>query len=297
LVALDWGTSSFRGYLLDREGTIAQKIEADAGILSVTSGDYKAVLGDQLSRFKGLEANTPVIAAGMIGSRQGWLETPYSNCPAGIEALAASLVPLEVTGLGTVWFVPGVKQLNPQADIMRGEETQLAGLEYQGSLCALLTGTHSKWVTLQDGLITGFTTFLTGDLYQAVLQQTILRVTPEGIWSEEAFREGVRDGFSRMKRGQGLLSGLFQVRAKSILGLSAEDSARSYLSGMLIGCEIAESAAVGSAVSSSILVIGGEQLAELYLLALKECDLRGEAAPADIAAKGLFRIARLKNLI
>jgi 2-dehydro-3-deoxygalactonokinase len=226
------------------------------------------------------------------------LETPYVSCPAGVEALAASLCPLEVDGLGTIWFVPGVKQLKPQPDIMRGEETQLAGVEYAGSRSVLLPGTHSKWVTLNDGQITGFTTFLTGDLYKAVLQQTILRVTPEGSWSEDVFREGARDGFSRMQKGQGLLSGLFQVRAKGILGLSVEDSARSYLSGMLIGCEIAESAASGfTTTSTSIIVIGGEQLADLYLLALKECGLHGEAAPADIAAKGLFRIARLKNLI
>ncbi len=161
----------------------------------------------------------------------------------------------------------------------------------------MLPGTHSKWVMLKDGLITRFTTFLTGDLYQAVLQRTILRTTTESIWSEEAFRDGAKEGFSRMQQGKGLLSGLFQVRAKSILGLSAEEDARSYLSGMLIGCEIAESAAVGFDTTQPVLVIGGKQLANIYLLALKECGLRGEVAPADIVAKGLFRIARLKNLI
>ncbi|MEE4167195.1 MAG: 2-dehydro-3-deoxygalactonokinase, partial [Desulfocapsaceae bacterium] len=275
LIALDWGTSSFRAYLLNRDGKVLEKIEADAGILSIAPGGYAKVLHDQLGRFTRLAANTPIVAAGMITSRQGWLETPYVCCPAGIEALAAALCPLEVDGLGIIWFVPGVKQLNPQPDIMRGEETQLAGAEYEGSRIALLPGTHSKWVTLEDGLITGFTTFLTGDLYKAVLQQTILRVTPEGTWSEEAFREGTRDGFSRMRRGHGLLSGLFQIRAKGILGLSAEESARSYLSGMLIGCEIAESAAGGFATSKSIIVIGGEQLADLYVLALKECGLQG----------------------
>lgn len=297
LVALDWGSSSFRAYLLDREGKILEKIAADAGVLSIAEGAYGAVLKDQLDRFAKLEADTPIVAAGMIGSRQGWLETPYVTCPAGIEALAASLCPLEVAGLGTIWFVPGVKQLHPQPDIMRGEETQLAGGAFEGRRTALLPGTHSKWITLEDTMITGFTTFLTGDLYQAVLQQTILRVTPEGCWSEEAFREGVRDGYTRVRKGQGLLSGLFQVRAKSILGLSAEDSTRSFLSGMLIGCELAESAASGFATDTSVIVIGGEQLTELYLLALKECGLHGQAAPADMAAKGLFRLARRKNLI
>lgn len=297
MIALDWGTSSFRGYLLDREGRVLEKIDADAGILSIAAREYADVLRDQLSRFAKQATGTPIIASGMITSRQGWLETPYIDCPTDTVALAAALCPLEVQGIGTVWFVPGVKQLNPLPDIMRGEESQLAGVEGVGSRIALLPGTHSKWVTMEDGLITGFTTFLTGDLYKAVLQQTILRTTPEGFWSEDAFREGVRTGFSRMQRGQGLLSGLFQVRAKSILGLSEENSSRSYLSGMLIGCEIAESAAGGFTTSQPVLVIGGAHLADIYLLALKECGLRGEAGPSDIAAKGLFRIARLKNLI
>lgn len=297
LIALDWGTSSFRGYLLDREGRVLEKIDADAGILSIAAREYAEVLREQLSRFAGPVTGMPIVASGMITSRQGWLETPYVACPAGTEALAAALCPLEVPGIGTIWLVPGVKQLKPPPDIMRGEETQLAGVEGEGSRIVLLPGTHSKWVTLEDGLISGFTTFLTGDLYKAVLQQTILRTIPEGVWSEDAFREGVGAGFSRMQLGKGLLSGLFQVRAKSILGLSAEDSSRSYLSGMLIGCEIAERVAAGFAASRPVLVIGEAHLADMYLLALKECGLRGEAAPADIAARGLFRIARLKNLI
>ena len=297
LIALDWGTSSFRGYLLDKECRILENIEADAGILSVAAGGYEEVLRDQLRRFAEPITGTPIIASGMITSRHGWLETPYVACPAGKAALAAALCPLEVAGLGTIWFVPGAKQLSPLPDIMRGEESQLAGIDSNGRRTALLPGTHSKWVTLEDGLIISFTTFLTGDLFKAVLQQTILRTTTEGIWSEDAFRDGVKEGFSRMQQGLGLLSGLFQVRAKSILGLSAEEGARSYLSGMLIGCEIGESAAGGFATTQPVLVIGGKQLADIYLLALKECGLRGEVAPADIAAKGLFRIARLKNLI
>lgn len=296
LIALDWGTSSFRGYLLDRDGQVVEKIDTDAGILSIAGEGYEEVLRTQLNRFKGPINDTSIIASGMITSRQGWLETPYVACPAGTAALAAALCPLEVAGLGTLWFVPGVKQLSPLPDIMRGEESQIAGIDSNGSRTVLLPGTHSKWVSLENGLITRFTTFLTGDLYRAVLQQTILRSTTEGIWSEDAFREGVIDGFSRMQQGKGLLSGLFQVRAKSILGLSAEESARSYLSGMLIGCELAESAASGFDTTQPVLIIGGEQLADMYLLALQACGLRGKAAPADIAAKGLFRIARLKNL-
>ena len=191
LIALDWGTSSFRGYLLNKEGRILEMIDAEAGILSIATGSYAEVLRDQLSRFTSQVEGMPIIASGMITSRQGWLETPYVSCPAGTEALAASLCPLDVAGLGTIWFVPGVKQMKPLPDIMRGEETQLAGADYEGRRTVLLPGTHSKWVNLEDGLITGFTTFLTGDLYKAILQQTILRATPEGTWSEDAFLEGV----------------------------------------------------------------------------------------------------------
>lgn len=297
LIGIDWGTTHFRAYFITPDGTIQQKIETDAGILSCKNGNFEEVLQQQLLLFKKIEPSMPIIAAGMITSRQGWLETPYVECPAGIQELARELRPLKTSNSGRIWFVPGVKQLLPEPDIMRGEETQLAGIDLEINRTCLLPGTHSKWVTFENGTIVGFKTFMTGDLFNAVLQKTILGSTETGSWSDEAFRAGVKLGYQRMEKGGGLLSVLFQARVKDILKLQPELDTRSVISGILVGHEIAEGSGCGFQCSEPILVIGNEQLTNLYLLALSTCSLKGEKGPQDVSAQGLYRIAQNKNLV
>ena len=149
LIAIDWGTSLFRAYLIDAAGKVLQKFVAETGILAVEDGDFEHSLEVQLRKFPDVSPETPIIAAGMITSRQGWCETPYVCCPASAKDLAENLISCESTGFGTVWFVPGVNQLLPEPDIMRGEETQLAGIETTEDVVAIMPGTHSKWVELK----------------------------------------------------------------------------------------------------------------------------------------------------
>jgi 2-dehydro-3-deoxygalactonokinase len=297
LIALDWGTSSFRAYLLDQSGNIVEKISADAGILSVENVQFAETLRQQLDRFKLRPSHLPIIAAGMITSKQGWVETPYAECPVNTQDLANALSSLDTEEFGKIWFVPGVKQLQPEPDIMRGEETQIAGLDSSAKLTVLLPGTHSKWVRLERGTITGFTTYMTGDLFNAVKNHTILKPLSTGDWSPSAFKEGVLDGYSHIKKGKGLLSVLFKTRVKSILSLSDNAGNENYLSGLLIGTEIGEAISTGYHSRDPIVVLGSETLTKLYITALKECDLTGEPAPADISSRGLYRIACSKQLI
>ncbi len=297
LIALDWGTSSFRGYLLDQDGDIVEQIDAGTGILSVENGQFAETLRQQLDRFKLRPPYLPIIAAGMITSKHGWVETPYAECPVSIQDLANALSSLDTKEFGKIWFVPGIKQLQPEPDIMRGEEAQIAGLDSSEKLSVLLPGTHSKWVNLDHGTISGFTTYMTGDLFNAVRNHTILKSLSKGNWDPEAFREGVLDGYSHIQKGKGLLSALFRTRVKSILSLSDYAGSEDYLSGLLIGTEIGEAISTGYHGRDPIMVLGSEALTKLYITALSECDLKGEPAPPDISSRGLYRIASIKQLI
>lgn len=297
LLALDWGTSSFRAYLLDENGAVVHTTHSDTGILTVEPGDFSRTLHRNLKDIVGIERDTPIIAAGMITSRQGWLETEYVECPAGAAALACRLASLDDTLHGRIWFVPGVKQLRPTSDIMRGEETQLAGISSTGLRIVLLPGTHSKWVRLNGDTIEGFTTFMTGDLFNAVKNNTILRTVSKNTWRQDDFQSGVHDGFSHMKAGKSLLTSLFQTRVATILGLSPNTGSESYLSGLFIGTEIAEAISAGYHSSEPLLILGNDRLSKLYITALNICDLTGEPAPADSAALGLYRIASLAGII
>jgi len=297
LIALDWGTTSLRGYLLDGDGTIIEKVSSSHGILSIEGGRYSEVLAGLLEGFRKKTKGYPIIAAGMITSRQGWHETPYVECPASASALAAQLQPFITEAFGQIWFVPGVKQYHPEPDIMRGEETQLAGLGEQVSTTALLPGTHSKWVRVENGLITSFTTFMTGDLFSAVRHNTILKAVADAEWSDSSFQEGVRAGHEQARQGKGLLSGLFQVRVKAILGLAQEAAHESYLSGLFVGTEIFDATQKGYISGQPLTIIGTNRLSELYARALNTCSIQAVNAPEDLAAQGLYTIAKARQLI
>lgn len=296
LIAIDWGTSSFRLYLIDPDGNVIKQLVTDEGILAIKDKQYDQVLKKNLEK---IEANDDmaIICSGMITSKNGWFETKYVPCPATAGDIAATLSCLETAAFGKIHFVPGVKQLNPQPDIMRGEETQLLGLDTQAKQVIILPGTHSKWVTVEHETILEFATFMTGDMYNALISNTILKAVENTEWSEEDFRAGAREGAARARVGNGLLTGLFQARVKSILELDARTASASYLSGFLIGTEIGEAEKAGFNTSDNLLIAGSDRLSRYYRTALTELGIPSKPAPADSAAYGLYRIARLKELI
>lgn len=297
MIGVDWGTSSMRVYLLGKKGIISKKLGSDKGILTIEDGDYASALIHQLDQLRVRDTTVPLVISGMITSKNGWHETPYVECPVSPADLAEGMRLLRHDLLGAIWFVPGVRQLHPEADIMRGEETQLAGIDYPGKILVILPGTHSKWVTLQDRVIIKFKTFMTGDLYTAALKHTILRTLPDDPWSDEWFNKGVRYGYERYQQGGSLLSGMFQVRVRTILGLAPAEGSRSYLSGILIGSEIFEGIQSGIGEHEGILVAGEKKLAALYLKALAICGADAEYQSLESAAHGLYRIAAIKGLV
>ena len=299
LIALDWGTTSLRAYLMGADGAVVEKNEQALGILNVKDGDFAGAL----RAATGAWPKTPALAAGMIGSRQGWREAPYVECPAGLEALSRGLIAVPGAGLK---IVPGVGMTDADGvpDVMRGEETQIVGVVEGGAFAggasgiAVLPGTHSKWVVVQEGRIARFATFMTGEAFAALSAHTILgRLFKGEAFDAAGFARGVEHAAREAKGRGGLLHRLFSARTLGLFDKIPGAALHSYLSGLLIGAEIEEAGAWLGRKPARVAVIGGAVLAARYQAALKLRGIATDIAPPDAAALGLWRIARAAGLI
>ncbi len=301
LIAIDWGTTTARAYRLDVRGRILEAKSAPLGVQKVKSGDFPTALRALLG--EALDDTLPVIACGMIGSRQGWIEVPYCACPADLAVIAAALTP--VPGAPLV-IVPGLvcRDADGIPDVMRGEETQIMGaLEdlppSASPRIVILPGTHSKWARIGAGSIEAFATFMTGELYALLREHSILgRLAAAGGAGERAaFERGVQ---LSLRDAAGLPHALFSARTLVLTGALAPEGVADYLSGLLLGAEIAAAKswiqrhAVGEA---SMTLVGDSALCERYRNALALAGFDAATWPADAAARGLWRIARQAGIL
>lgn len=288
MIGIDWGTSSLRAYRLAADGAIADRREAPRGILAVPPGGFPEALievaGDWIAN-----GEDRVLMCGMVGSRQGWVEAPYLPCPAGLDGLAAAAIRIPFDG-AEVRLVPGLacRDRHGVPEVMRGEETQLLGaVAGAAEATACLPGSHSKWARLAGGRVLGFTTHLTGEAFAALSAHTILArmMAPDAPHSPVAFARGV----ARARQGGGLLHHLFGLRAAALFGELTESEAASFLSGLLIGHEVAD--ALEEGVAPPVVLIGTAALAARYGAALDAFGVPHRTADPDAAARGLALIS------
>ena len=287
MIAIDWGTTSFRAYRLDAAGGIIDSRTAAAGILSVENGNFAGVLEQQVGDWLG-EGETHVLMSGMIGSRQGWHEVPYVTCPAGIEQIAAGMRKV-AWPRAQLWIVPGLACRDEAGvpDVIRGEETQILGALAQlgaGRHSICLPGTHSKWVVAENGRILHFATHMTGESFAVFKDHSILGRMMKGVMADrEAFAGGVR----RSADAGGLLHHLFGVRSRGLFGELPESASASYLSGLLIGHEI-RAARSGT---GTVHLLCTPALAEIYGQALAAVGMESSTLDPTAVTRGLFRLA------
>lgn len=238
---VDWGTSNLRIWLVDSQGAVLGERQSPEGMGGLDKAAYPAVLEGHLSAL-GAPSDLPVVVAGMAGARTGWREAPYVETPAPLVGLFQHAVQPEGVSR-PVYILPGVCQRQGGAyDVMRGEETQLAGALEQGLDNALfcLPGTHSKWALVEDGQVRRFSTVMTGELFNLISRQSILRLSvPEDGDAEadpEIFDAAVAQA---LEPGFALTSVLFSIRAEGLLSPDARINPAARLSGLLIGAEIA----------------------------------------------------------
>ena len=286
LLALDWGTSSLRGALMDDHGKVLDERSLARGILTVDAGEFPAVFAHCFGDW--MLPGTLCLISGMAGSQQGWREAPYCPCPAGFDDIAARLEWVEP---GRIAIVPGLCiDTGGVPDVMRGEETQIFGaLQLRGltNVRLVLPGTHSKWVTVTDHRVTDFSTWMTGEFYALLRQHSILaRTLPEheGIPDESAFEQGVAHAL----HGQGLLHTAFSARTLSLFKRMTGDALPSYLSGLVIGEELkSQSLQRGD----TVVLMGAPALADRYEQALAQLGVAVQRVGNSATWRGLRAIA------
>ncbi|PZU07976.1 2-dehydro-3-deoxygalactonokinase [Sphingomonas sp.] len=285
-LAIDWGTTNRRVYVMDGDGLVLATARDDRGIKSVAAGGWSTELAGLRARFGDL----PALVAGMVGSTRGWIEVPYVMAPAGVAELAA--------GLGHVAgerfaIVPGVacNGADERPDVMRGEEVQavgaaLAGLT-PGDALFCQPGTHNKWITLEGGRIVRITTAMTGELFALLRDHSILAEMMGGrVADGAAFREGLADA----AEGD-LLSRLFGIRASVLLGRRMAGDGAAYASGLLIGSDVAARDVAGRAVH----ILSDPNLGPLYATAIAH--FGGTATEIDGQAAFLAGIHHIRSMI
>jgi 2-dehydro-3-deoxygalactonokinase len=293
LIAVDWGTSNVRAALLDARGAIIDTIDSDRGISRLARGDFPATFVALLEPWLERLPEVPVLMAGMVGSADGWIEVPYLPCPASLDTLARHLV--RVPGIDRwVAIVPGLAgcSVAGNPDVMRGEEVQIAGAlqtiadDSAGIFC--LPGTHSKWATVQGATVASFSTSMTGELYAALRDHSILGRGGGGNKHDGAAFES---GLAQAARPGGLLHHLFSVRSEVLLGDLAASAAMAYLSGILVGHEVAAMLATIEAIQP-ITVVGDPALIGLYTHAIEYFGRQTNSVDGREAAwQGLFHLA------
>jgi 2-dehydro-3-deoxygalactonokinase len=301
LIAIDWGSSSFRAYLMSPDGEVLDEVASGDGIGSVAAGAYPATLKRLTGGWLEAHPSLPIIASGMVGSRHGWREAAYVKCPAGPYDVAAQLTQVEADGR-CVHLAAGLSYVDEagQPDVMRGEETEIFGIADTGARLIVLPGSHSKWAKVDGDRIAAFKTFVTGELFAALRDHTVAGAFAKAAPAKsagEAFALGVRRGAAAAtcEGRSGLIGLLFGARSLPLMGALPEDDVGEYLSGLLIGAEIGEARRLFPGEAPH--VAGAEALVERYLAAFEALGVPARAAPKRAAARGLFRIARDGGLL
>jgi len=291
-IAVDWGTSNLRAWGMDADDRPTFEAGDERGMSRLTPADYPRVLSELIP-----EA-TPraVLVCGMAGARQGWIEAPYLDLPAELAGLGAAAVAAPADARFRVRILPGVSRREAgHEDVMRGEETQLLGLArlrpgFEGMVC--MPGTHSKWARLEGSRLIGFSTAMTGELFGAIGAHTVLRHSLAGDGTGPATDDGIDEGLTAgLARPERLTSALFRARAAALLADKGPDWCTGYLSGLLVGAEVAGYRAEIDA--TPVPIVGSARLSLLYAAALNRLGIATETIDATQATlAGLSAVHR-----
>ncbi len=302
LIAIDWGTSNLRAALLDGQGQPLEQRSAPGGVMAVKDGRFEDALrslcGDWMAAH-----DCALMASGMVGSRQGWKEAPYLDCPArpasAAQALTVIDLPMPASGARRLHIAPGLRYLEPTGayDVMRGEEIQIWGAGMAPGSCCVLPGTHSKWAwTGADGEVLKFQTWMTGELFGLHTKHGILgRLMQAGPASLVRFQSGVRLGLANLSKANHVV---FAARTAGLMSQVPATELGDYLSGILIGLEIAGATHdQPPPTGQKITLIGDDDLCERYGLALDLAGLTWQRSVAEATTRGQFLLAQAAGLV
>ncbi|EKF43116.1 2-dehydro-3-deoxygalactonokinase [Nitratireductor indicus C115] len=302
-IILDWGTTSFRAFLLAADGKVLDSLETNDGIQSCTDGAFEALLMSRIAPWTASNGALPVLALGMITSRNGWIEVPYVSCPATLADLAGGTRKITLPNGAPLVFLAGLNDpgREPFPDVMRGEETQILGYGLDRDATVVLPGTHSKWARVEKGRIAGFQTFVTGEIFSLLSKHSFIArsagdTAGEADWA--AFDRGVATVASGSEQANVFLSLIFSARTGMLAGQLKPAEILDYVSGLLIAHEFHEAMTANWCISGGeIGIVGNDGLNTRYARTAKAFGL-GVRDGGEIAAiQGALQIAATLDLL
>ena len=293
-IAVDWGTTNLRVWIMDAQGNVVDRLASDKGMGVLGKADFEPALLELINPYLSDNRRTPVLCCGMVGARQGWSEAAYVPVPCTPAGVGHAIkVETRDTRL-SVYILPGLSQAQP-ADVMRGEETQIAGYlaqhpNFDGVLC--LPGTHSKWAHISASEVVSFKTYMTGEIFAILSSGSVLRHSLDSTgWDNDAYVAAVDHSYARP---QSIAGDLFSIRAQDLLTGVNSAKSRATLSGTLIGLELA--AARPYWLGQQVVLIGADKMVEIYQTALNHlgalvaCHSGEDVTVAGLrAAYGMFK--------
>jgi len=298
-IILDWGTSSLRASLTAQTGeTLDSRDTTSGGIQFVKDGTFETALMETVGDWFADHGPLPVLASGMITSRNGWVEVPYVDAPAGLAELAAGTKQLTLKNGAVITFLPGMRDpaAKPFPDVMRGEETQIVGYGLDKDRTVVLPGTHSKWARVENCRIAGFQTYATGEIFALLTKHSFIAkaIEPapgaEPVWS--AFDRGAEFAASDARSADAFLSSVFSARTGVLAGVLKPEDIGDYVSGLVIGSEFRQARAAGWLTpGEAIGIVGNNVLNSRYGRVAPLFDLTVEPAQPDAAKRGVQLIA------
>ncbi len=295
LIALDWGSTRLRAFLLGDGGEVLQTRQSSDGAATLKGAEqYAAALAALVGDWRADHPELKLLACGMVGSQYGWREAPYVRCPADAAALAGQVLKLD----DRISIIPGLVDDAAQPDVMRGEETQIVGaLALNPALaddaCLVLPGTHSKWARVKAGRVTGFATHMTGELFALLRQHSVLNRLMPADGSSPASPEAFLKGVDAAREEGALSHQLFAVRTLGLFKQLGPEQLPDYLSGLLIGHELAHELQ-GS--QPRVALIGDPALCARYAQALARFGQPEPLLLDNTAPAGLWALAQTMNL-
>ncbi|MGK6312257.1 2-dehydro-3-deoxygalactonokinase [Neorhizobium sp. DT-125] len=298
-IILDWGTSSLRAMLVSEAGeTLDIRESASGGIQFVKDGAFEAALMQAVGEWFSSHGPLPVLASGMITSRNGWIEVPYVDAPAGIAELAAGTKKLTLGNGAVITFLPGMRDpaAKPFSDVMRGEETQIVGYGLDKNRTLVLPGTHSKWARIKSGLIDGFQTYATGEVFALLTRHSFIAKAEEPAPGTEpdwrSFDRGAEFAASTSASADAFLSAIFSARTGILDGKLRPENILDYVSGLVIGSEFRQARAAGWFKSGDTIgIVGNNVLNSRYGRIAPLFGLTVEPGPDNAAKRGILLIA------
>lgn len=279
-IAIDWGSTNMRAWLYQGEQCLESR-QSEAGVTRLNGKSPEAVLAEVTQNWR--DGATPVVMAGMVGSNVGWKVAPYLPVPTHFSAIGEQL-----TSVGdNIWIIPGLSvSRDDNHNVMRGEETQLLGARtLSPSSVYVMPGTHCKWVQADTEQIHDFRTVMTGELHHLLLNHSLVGAgLPEQETSPEAFTAGLERGLA----SPDVLPSLFEIRASHVLGTLPREQVSEFLSGLLIGAEVA-SMRDFVAQGQAITIVAGSSLASRYEQALRRAGHDVSTVSGDTAFQAGIR--------